>query len=380
VLAAGIFIALAGAEVLPLQNPPPWPWPVIVLMSLFFTAAGGALLLGRRWITLDMGRGCVTTAWGLLVPLHRTERKLHDYDAVVIRLQQGDRRRAPQYQMSLRGQAPTKDLALASLGAYGHAREAATTLARLLGLPVADAATAHETVTAGDRLDETLQDRMRRGGEPREEAIRPVRLCTQVQESTDKVEIVIPGPKFKRRTLLRVAVPLVALLVVAPHLLEFFQQTGTPEPVTLAFLGFLTLILGVLPLLHLVTALRTARRACTRVTATPEGIAVAVREAWRTRETRIPAADILGLDYTTAQAALDAARQNAEKLARPGPPPAYSLGRGPTPLWLRALGRLTTSQGITVKTRTGLVTFGAGLPDDEVRYLHAIVARVLGEG
>ncbi len=38
------------------------------------------------------------------------------------------------------------------------------------------------------------------------------------------------------------------------------------------------------------------------------------------------------------------------------------------------------SSGITVKTKTGLVHFGAGLPDNELRYLHAIIARVLGEG
>jgi len=33
-----------------------------------------------------------------------------------------------------------------------------------------------------------------------------------------------------------------------------------------------------------------------------------------------------------------------------------------------------------VKTRTELVTFGAGLPDEEIRYLHAVVARALREG
>jgi hypothetical protein len=379
-LAAGVFIALAGAGVVPLQNPPPWPPAVIVLMSLFFVAAGGVQLCGRRRITLDMGRGCTTTSWRFLVPVRRTERSLHEYDAVAIRFQQGDKRRAPQYHISLRGKAPTADLLLASLGSYGYARDSATTLARFLGMPMADAATAHESVSAGDRLDETLRDRIRRGGEAREEAIRPVRLRTQVQESAGKVEIVIPGPGFKYGTLLRVAGPLVLLLVMAPYLLDYFQGTDTPETGEFVFLGVVILFLGILPVLYLLNALRAARRTRTRVTASPDGIVVEIRQAWRTRETRIAAADILGLDHATAEAALDAARHNAEKLARPAPSPAYSLGRGPTPLWLRALGKVTTSQGITVKARTGLVTFGAGLPDDEVRYLHAIVARVLAEG
>ena len=41
--------------------------------------------------------------------------------------------------------------------------------------------------------------------------------------------------------------------------------------------------------------------------------------------------------------------------------------------------RLVASKGITVKCRKGLFTFGAGLPDDEVRYLHALVVRALGD-
>jgi hypothetical protein len=48
------------------------------------------------------------------------------------------------------------------------------------------------------------------------------------------------------------------------------------------------------------------------------------------------------------------------------------------PRWLGLLRRLVTSKGIIVKSRKGLLSFGAGLPDDEVRYLHAAVARALG--
>ena len=35
---------------------------------------------------------------------------------------------------------------------------------------------------------------------------------------------------------------------------------------------------------------------------------------------------------------------------------------------------------VTVKTRTGLTTFGAGLDDAEVRYLHSVVRRALIDG
>lgn len=44
---------------------------------------------------------------------------------------------------------------------------------------------------------------------------------------------------------------------------------------------------------------------------------------------------------------------------------------------LLALARFAKGGGITVKTTHGLTTFGEGLEDEEVRYLHAIVRRAL---
>lgn len=42
-----------------------------------------------------------------------------------------------------------------------------------------------------------------------------------------------------------------------------------------------------------------------------------------------------------------------------------------------SFGRLVKGSGLVVKTRAGLTTFGEGLTDDEVRYLHALVRRAL---
>jgi hypothetical protein len=47
------------------------------------------------------------------------------------------------------------------------------------------------------------------------------------------------------------------------------------------------------------------------------------------------------------------------------------------PNWAKWLARLARSKGVTVKHRGGLLTFGAGLPDDEVTYLHALVKRAM---
>ena len=43
----------------------------------------------------------------------------------------------------------------------------------------------------------------------------------------------------------------------------------------------------------------------------------------------------------------------------------------------RGITAIDLGQHVIVKTRTGLTTFGEGLADDEIQYLHAIVRRTL---
>jgi hypothetical protein len=44
------------------------------------------------------------------------------------------------------------------------------------------------------------------------------------------------------------------------------------------------------------------------------------------------------------------------------------------------LSAFIKGQGIIVKTRKGLTTFGEGLSDDEIRYLHGVIERTLAGG
>jgi hypothetical protein len=46
-------------------------------------------------------------------------------------------------------------------------------------------------------------------------------------------------------------------------------------------------------------------------------------------------------------------------------------------LLLAGFDRFAPGKGITIKATKGLATFGEGLADDEVRYLHALVRRRL---
>jgi hypothetical protein len=182
--------------------------------------------------------------------------------------------------------------------------------------------------------------------------------------------------------LLGVIVPICILAYVASGLLPFFRRTHTPEPVQYVFLGFLVFMLGVMPMLSFLSALLRSLRSHTRIIASREGLMIENRGALFTRRTRIPAGDILGVDYSTAGGMLAAARSEAELRCQQGSARPWPEGARPgsSPKWLEMLARLAKSKGVTVKSKTGLFSFAAGMPDDEVCYLYTVVQRSLGPG
>jgi hypothetical protein len=44
---------------------------------------------------------------------------------------------------------------------------------------------------------------------------------------------------------------------------------------------------------------------------------------------------------------------------------------------MTAASKWSKGRGVIVKSRQGLTTFGQGLDDDEIRYLHSVVRRAL---
>ena len=319
-LLAGIFVVLIGLRIVPMSNAadvPAWAWPLIFLMGLAFVIVGGGLVLGRGWITLDAGRGTLRREWGLLVPLRGKEQRVDGYDAVLLRFAAGDSDSADRYPVLLRARSGGTDYALSSSTQYGESRERAAAVAKILNLPLVDASTDHESIRNPDRVDATLQDQIRSGEAAGEEAARPLRMQCQVRESSRAVEIVLPGPGFKRSKLIGPVFSIALLGYLAPGLLEFFHRTRTPETVQIVFFAAAALILVVVPLVGVVNAVALSKRGGSLVTASPEGIVIEERSAWRVKTTRVLAADILALDYGTADTAFRSARRR-----RRGPPGA----------------------------------------------------------
>jgi hypothetical protein len=378
-LAGGVFVALIGTQVIPVSNRnevPAWAWPVIFLMGLVFVAAGGWLVFGRRWTSLDSGKGLVVKQAGLLVPLQKQQFQISDYDRVLLRFEEGDSDTADRYPVALQGKGGRPDLALSSATDYASSREQAGFIAGFLRLPLVDASTDHEVVVAPDQASPSADQVMPSAGLG-DRAARPPFMRSQVEQSGGKVRIVVPGPGFRLHLLLGFVLPAAILGYLIPSLLEFFWKTHTPEYVQIFFVGFILLFFCLLPSIGTVNGIIRAIRGRTTVDASAAGITIEEQAAWRKRVTYLPAGEIFGLDYSAAQTAFSSiTRMARERFSRSRPAAGASPITPGGPGWLRGLVR---SKGVLVKCKKGIVAFGAGLPDDEVRYLCALVKRALAE-
>jgi len=378
-LAGGVFAALIGAQVIPVSNRsevPAWVYPVIFLMGLVFVAVGGVLVFGRRWTTLDSGKGLVVKQSGLLAPMQKQQFQISDYDRVFLRFEEGDSDTADRYPVTLQGKGGRPDLALSSTADYASSREQAGFIAGFLRLPLVDASTDHEVVIAPDQAS-TPADQARPSADLGERAARPPFMRSQVEQSGGKVRIVVPGPGFRPHLLLGFVLPAAILGWLIPGLLEFFWKTHTPEYVQIFFVGFILLFFCLLPSISTVNGIIRSIRGRTTIDAAPDGITIDEQAAWRNRVTFLPAGEIFGIDYGAAETALRSITRSArERYARSRPAATASPI---TPSGSGWLGRLVKSKGVLVKCKKGIVAFGAGLPEDEVRYLYALVKHALAE-
>jgi hypothetical protein len=377
--AAGIFMILCVAGVIPISNAsemPRWGWVAMGFMGLAFTAVGGTLVFGRAWTTLDVTRRLVIKQWGLLIPLRERTYPLTGYSAVTLGFVRGDSDTADTFPIGLKARNGP-GLGLCSFNTYATARECAIAVARHLLLEIEDSTSDHRVRVTPADAERSFRERAIEFG-PGAAMAQPANLRSTVTREPDGLRIDIPYPPTSPIGVFFGFAPLIIPIIVVPWMMNFFRHTNTPDAIGWVFVGFMTIFFGLLPGMTVVNALRRSRRGGTIVFVSPRGIQIQERGAWRTRSTAsIDASDILDVDYSTRESAAASARAAAEEQAM------ISTGASSAEVGRRAerltgwLAKFATGHGLTIKTRTGLTSFGAGLADDETRYLHAVVRRAL---
>jgi len=346
-------------------------------LGVVFTFVGALLVFGRGITSIDVGQHVVTKQWRVLLPVRRWTYQLGDYTTVTLAFVRGDSDSADKYPIGLKG-TTVAPLPLCRPTQYAEARQCAAAVARHLGLDIEDTSTDHPARVTSSEVDATLQDRLRATTTAAAPA-RPSVMASDVSDGGGSLRITIPMPPLH---------PVLAIgglfpAAVATGILAWLRFFSTPRPLALIewiFFSLLFVGFGVLPAASVVSRWLRSRVGRTIVTVTPQELRVQARGIFRTRTvTTVSASEILDVDYSTKESMMISARRNAEaETATMRKIPSSAATSGPSTEWVfGVLSWFLKGKGIIVKTRTGLTTFGEGLADDEIQYLHAIVRRAL---
>jgi len=374
-----MWLSLAGAVPAKGLDSSTITWIVLPLAALAFTGVGATLVFGRVWTSIDRAEGTLEHQWGLLVAMHSTTTRLGQCLAVVIGFTPGDSDSADAFPLTLKTSSAGRRK-IFTTSTYADARECAAAIARLLNVDVEDATSDHAVRVAASRSALSLPERLRLDGPDQDPLLRPANTRSDVRSEANGVCITVPAAPVHPFMIAATLVPVAIIVAVFGPVLGLLWKAKTSDPLGGLVFGSLIVLFAAIPGMSLVNGIIRARRGATIVTVSTEGIRIDERGAWRTRTTgAYSPADIFEVDYSTTESTMAFARRTALAIARKSDGmarPATVV----TPGLERVLTRIVAfarRSGITLKTRRGLVTFGAGLDDREIQYLHALIRRAL---
>jgi hypothetical protein len=376
-LLAGLFIMQLPFGLVPGGNSGSLPWFFFLPFGGVFAAVGVFLVFGRSGLILDRRRKLLIQWKGLLVAMKREEQFLSGEERVVIQRDSGDSDSGLTYPVKLEGNQ-LKTVDIFSPANYQEARRVAEEIARFLSRPLEDFSTGVKVLREPDKLDESLRERIARTKEDTSflPAV-PFQMKTKVTETAEGVILEIPGGGITVSLWLQMGMALVFLGIIL-YFFSGFLKLPTPPVFRYLFGGFF-LILSSVPLLAALRYLRRGARSSTRVTVTPAFLRVEERAGRKNKVTEIPADELEELDLPTQ-------REMTRSIRIPGKFPKYDLpesgvprlpdGR-PMPKIFVSLMKLAKSAGIIARSDAAWVQFGSGLPEDELKYLHALIKKIL---
>ena len=375
-LLAGLFVIQIPFGLIPVENSNAMPWFFSIPFGGVFTLVGGGLVFGRKGLTLDRRRGLLVEWWGPLVPLKRKEHLLDKVKRVSLSKNSGGSDSPTTYAVKLEGDT-IQDIALFAPTDYQEARRSAEDLSRFLSRPLADFSSGAGVEREPGRLDETFLDRVRKG----EEAAGglpdpPPDMKSRVKETARGIEIEIPWiPRNPLPRWLQVLLPAAFMGVAAFFFLPFLKLPAPPA-VRYFFSGFFLLFFILGPVVTLLRFRRKKARG-TQVSVTPDRVVVEEWTGRNRRTTMLRAEEIEDFDLPTERAVRDflGTRFSKDPLPDTGVP-RLPDGR-PMPRILAALMKLVKSPGISIRSDEAWVQFGAGLPEEELRYLYGLIRKTL---
>ena len=391
-LCAGLFMLAVSLGLVPLRETPP-PWYVALPIGLGLCVAGLVMIFGRTELLIDRRQKRIVRRLFFLVPLRTREFILGDYRRIAIgkEIKKNQNGTHTVYPVRLEGGEEVQPINIDEPVNYEDARQRAEALAHHLDLPVVDTSTGTPILRDAAALDETLRERLRKKGGPGSLPRAPVFMKASVKEETDSLTVVIPPAGMGMNAWVALVPTLIFGIVVAVFFGEALGDLPLPPPIRVTLTAFAVMFFVAVPLLVRLRAVMARNREETAVTATPAFLRVEKKAPMKKKTIEeIPAEEIEELFVKgVAVTDLPGARLQKEETGTQGYTPIGPTMRGRSPMresghagaglaLLRAFSRTPASpQGIVVRSDRATLTFGQGLPEEELRYLCAMIEKTL---
>lgn len=364
---AGLFIMQAPFNLIPAkwQGGPP-PWFVAVPFGGIFAAVGAALIFARGGVTINTGDKTVVTWWGVLGYRKRTQHDLDTIDHVTISREVRRSKNSTYTVYPVRLSRSEKPINLEEPRDYKEARATAEQVAKFIEKDIVDTTSGKRIVRDFGSLDESLRDRARRTRESIELPEPPPAMKTRCSIEGRQVTLELPAGKFNAVTAIMLvfgcAVPAV---VFFGFFFPMMKKDNLPKEMQYIVLGFVGVFFVLLPLVFVVVKAVSGAKRSVRIIASRDCLQVENRGLLFTKIKRIPSEELEELVLPKASAETDPQKA----IEQSGLPPAARALLG-------ALVRSKT-RGIQARSDKETIGFGAGLPEDELRWIHAVITRMM---
>ena len=322
---------------------------VMFILGLAFAAVGAIFVFGRAGTVIDKNEGKLKKWWGLLVPFHSEERDLGEFKWVEVSCE--ERRhgssRLTVYPVRLGGTG--KPVEISQPQDYETARREAENVAKFLEIDMADSSAGERVVRKAASLDESLRERVRKKGQRPELPEPPADMKTKMRLDGDTAVFEIPPRGF---TAIHYALLAVSIVFPAIIYFVFFRNIVYSQNMPIAAKavlgGFIGIVFILMPFIAVAGAAIRGAVARTTVEASPRELRVTVKGILLSRTTSMSADELEEL--LVGEAAV--AKKQEPVLAA------------------NAKALLARSDKVTV-------SFGEGLPIEELEWIKAAIVKVL---
>ena len=354
----GIAFLLTGILIISLSFyvPESTPWYVPAIFGAVFLLLGIAMTFGRNGIVIDRRKRTMVHWLGLMIPMKKKSYPLGAYDHISISkdIHHGEGPNYFVYPVAIRSKLDTiAGLIFHEPADYVQARREAKKISAFLNLPIIDVSSGVEVVRKAGRLNETLREKEERSGGWMGASSPPPLLVSRIRETGEKIVIDIPPRRLSMREVKRIA------FLIIMGTLSLFVVTGLENPTNMRIdqlifylpVGMAIILFAVRPVLY------QAKKSW-RITVGGESLTVEKLGPGHKNITMIPFDELEELLM-------------GDPLSLGGDAGKISPGRK----LLAQIIQGPDQKAITANSDKATVTFGHGVDEKELDYLHKLIRK-----